>query len=89
MQKEKRQERGRSLVGVRVRVRTVGVRVSRTGGERNRERVRDAGPLRREEGYAAEQGGQRVLEGLRRQECIGTFNVYSNAGGDLDVWNRV
>ena len=34
------------------------------------------------------EGGRRVLEGLRRlwrQECIGAFSVYSDAGGDLDV----
>ena len=52
----------------------------------------------------AVEGGQRVLEGLRRlrklwmlrmlwrlwtQECIGAVCVYSNAGGELDVWTRV
>ena len=60
------------------------------GGKRRRERAREAGPPRREEGWTPEEGGQRILEGLRRQECIGALvhsvcTALSNAGGDLDL----
>ena len=47
------------------------------GGERSRERAREVGPPRREEGWAPKEGGQRLLEGLRRQEYIGVFSVRS------------
>ena len=33
-------------------------------GEKNREIARDAGPPRREESWATEEGGQQILEGL-------------------------
>ena len=36
------------------------------GGERSTQRAREAGPPRREEGWAPEEGGQQVLEGLWR-----------------------
>ena len=38
----------------------------RRGGERNREKAREAGPPRREESRAPEEGAQLVLEGLQR-----------------------
>ena len=49
----------------------------------SKERAREAGPPRREEGWAPEEG-QRVLEGLglglaeglRKQEYIGALSVY-------------
>ena len=55
---------------------------------------RQAGTLRRGDSGAggAAEGGQRVLEELRRlqrQECIGVFIVHSDAGGDLHVRTRV
>ena len=46
-------------------------------GERSRKRGREAGPPRREEGWAPDEQGQRVLAGLRRQEYIGAFSVHS------------
>ena len=35
-------------------------------GEGNREKAREAGPPRREEGWAPEEGGQWALKGLQR-----------------------
>ena len=47
------------------------------GVEQSTERAREAGPPRREEGWAPdhEKGAQRVLEGLRRQARISAFSV--------------
>ena len=45
--------------------------------ERSRERAREAGSLRREKGWTPEEGGQQVLEGLWRQQCIVTLIAYS------------
>ena len=52
------------------------------GGERSTQRAREAGPPRRApqrlgtaDTRGAAEGGQRVLEGLRRQECIGAISV--------------
>ena len=43
---------------------------------RSRERAREAGrPRRREKDRAPQEGGQRVPEGLRKQECIGVVSV--------------
>ena len=42
-----------------------------------------------EAGKLGPEEGQRVLEGLWRQECIGVFSVHSDAAGDLDVRTRV
>ena len=61
-------------------------------GAKETEREQENGPPRREESWAPDEWGQRVLEGLRRlwrQECIDAFGVHSNASGDLDVWTRV
>ena len=47
--------------------------MSKGTGAEETERVREAGPLRREESWAPKEGEQRVLVGpqrLRRQECI-------------------
>ena len=67
-------------------------------GSEEIERARQAGPPRREESWAPEEGAQKVIEGLqrgqqvleglrrlRRQEFSGAFSVHSDAGGDLDV----
>ena len=48
------------------------------GRERSIERAREAeSPRRREEGWAPEEGGQRELEGLLRQECVGVLILHS------------
>ena len=48
--------------------------------ETNTQRAREAGPPRREESCPPEEGKQRVLQALRRQECIGAASVDSDAG---------
>ena len=48
-----------------------------TRGERCRERASEAEFPRREDGWALDEGGQQVLEGLQRQECTGAFSVRS------------
>ena len=46
----------------------------RGGREKQRERARETEEGRR---LGPEEWGQRVLKGLRRQECIGAFSVHS------------
>ena len=45
-------------------------KLTRRGPKKHTERAREAAPPKREEGWASEDGGQRVLEGLRRGVAV-------------------